>query len=81
MGLAIKPAAKVSNESINAVVGGTSPKKAVGKIRAAAAPYRKKSYHSILVPARAVRATFLILELILFFSKLSLFMLCIINYW
>ena len=48
---------------MSAVVAGTSPKKAVGKIRAAAAPYKKKSYHSMLVPARAVSATFLIFEL------------------
>ena len=63
IGLAINPAANVNNESISAVVAGTSPKKAVGKIRAAAAPYKKKSYHSMLVPARAVSATFLIFEL------------------
>ena len=53
----------VNNESMSAVVAGTSPKKAVGKISAAAAPYKKKSYHSMLVPARAVSATFLMLEL------------------
>ena len=62
IGLAINPAANVNNESMSAVVAGTSPKKAVGKIRAAAAPYKKKSYHSMLVPARAVSATFLIFE-------------------
>ena len=38
IGLAIKPAANVNKDKIKAVVGGTSPKKAAGKIRAAAAP-------------------------------------------
>jgi hypothetical protein len=58
IGLAINPAAKVNNDSINALEEDISPKKTVGKISAAAAPYRKKSYHSILVPAKAVKATF-----------------------
>ena len=58
IGLAIKPAAKVRSDKIKAVDSGTSPKKAVGKTSAAAAPYKKKSYHSMLVPAKAVRATF-----------------------
>ena len=35
-----------------------SPKNTVGKIKAAEAPYKKKSYHSILVPAKEVSATF-----------------------
>ena len=62
IGLAMKPAANVNKDNINAVVSGISPKKADGKIRAAAAPYRKKSYHSILVPANAVNATLRILD-------------------
>ena len=37
-GLAIKPAAKVIYESINAVVGSTSPKKSFGNTSPAAAP-------------------------------------------
>jgi hypothetical protein len=62
IGLAIKPAAKVKKDNINAVEGDASPKKTVGKISAAAAPYKKKSYHSILVPAKAVYATFCIFD-------------------
>ena len=58
IGLAINPAANVSKDKIKAVVSLTSPKNAEGKISAAAAPYKKKSYHSILVPAREVKATF-----------------------
>ena len=58
IGLAMKPAAKVKRDKIKAVEGVASPKNAVGNIKAAAAPYRKKSYHSILVPANAVKATF-----------------------
>ena len=38
IGLAIKPAAKVSKDKIKAVEGVASPKKAVGNIKAAAAP-------------------------------------------
>ena len=38
IGLAIKPAANVNKDRIKAVVSGTSPKKAVGNIKAAAAP-------------------------------------------
>jgi len=38
IGLAIKPAAKVSKESIRAVDGEVSPKKTVGNINAADAP-------------------------------------------
>jgi len=58
MGLAINPAAKVNKDKINAVEGVVSPKKTVGKINAAEAPYKKKSYHSILVPAKEISATF-----------------------
>ena len=54
IGLAINPAANVSKDKIKAVVSLTSPKNAEGKISAAAAPYKKKSYHSI----REVKATF-----------------------
>ena len=53
-------AAKVSKDKIKAVDGVVSPKNTVGKIKAAEAPYKKKSYHSILVPAKEVSATFFI---------------------
>jgi hypothetical protein len=39
-----------------------SPKNTVGKINAAEAPYKKKSYHSMLVPAKEVSATFCIFD-------------------
>ena len=58
----MKPAAKVIKDRINAVVGSTSPKKSFGKTSPAAAPYRKKSYHSMLVPDKEVSATFLIFD-------------------
>ena len=38
IGLAMNPAAKVNKDSSSAVVSGISPKNAVGKINAAAAP-------------------------------------------
>ena len=38
MGLATKPAANVSRDKVKAIVGVASPKNAVGKINAAAAP-------------------------------------------
>jgi hypothetical protein len=63
IGLAINPAEKVKNDRIRAVVGGVdSEKNTNGNTRAAAVAYRKKSYHSILVPARAVMATLRILD-------------------
>ena len=62
IGLAINPAAKVIKDKTNAVVGSTSPKKSFGNTKPAAAPYKKKSYHSILVPDKDVKATFLILD-------------------
>jgi hypothetical protein len=61
-GLAINPAEKVKNDIIRAVVGEYSEKNTDGNTRAAAVAYRKKSYHSILVPARAVMATLRILD-------------------
>ena len=61
--LAIKPAAKVNKDKIKAVDAVVSPKNNVGKIKAAEAPYKKKSYHSMLVPARDVRATLRMLDL------------------
>ena len=64
----MKPAAKVNKDKIKAVEGVASPKNAVGNISAAAAPYRKKSYHSMLVPANAVKATFCMFD-----SELPLF--------
>ena len=64
-GLAIKPAANVIKDKIKAVVGSTSPKKSFGNTRPAAAPYRKKSYHSMLVPDKEVNATFLIFDSVL----------------
>jgi hypothetical protein len=49
----------VLNDAINATIAGISEgKKAFGKMIAAAVPYKKKSYHSILVPAKEVNATF-----------------------
>ena len=62
IGRAMKPAAKVIKDKIKAVVGSTSPKKSFGNIKPAAAPYKKKSYHSMLVPDKEVKATFLILD-------------------
>ena len=53
---------KVKKERIKAVVGDASPKNSLGNTRPAAAPYKKKSYHSMLVPASDVKATFLILD-------------------
>ena len=58
----MKPAAKVKKDRIKAVVGEASPKNNFGNTSPAAAPYKKKSYHSILVPAREVNATFLMLD-------------------
>ena len=49
-------------DKIKAVVGSTSPKKSFGNTNPAAAPYKKKSYHSMLVPDKEVKATFLILD-------------------
>ena len=60
-GRAINPNANVPNERINPIVGVDSGKNAAGKIKAAAVAYKKKSYHSILVPANAVSATLRIL--------------------
>jgi hypothetical protein len=48
-------------DKIRAVVGSTSPKKSFGNTSPAAAPYKKKSYHSMLVPDKEVKATFLML--------------------
>jgi len=57
MGRAMNPTANVLKEASSAIAGGKpAGKNALGKIRAAAVPYRKKSYHSMLVPASAVRA-------------------------
>ena len=54
----MKPTAKVLKEIISSTMGGKScGKNALGKITAAAVPYRKKSYHSMLVPASEVIAT------------------------
>ena len=64
----MKPAAKVMKDKIKAVVGSTSPKNSLGKTNPAAAPYRKKSYHSILVPDKEVSATFLIFDSVLLLS-------------
>lgn len=50
-------------DKIKAVDAEVSPKNNVGKINAAEAPYKKKSYHSMLVPAKDVKATFCILDL------------------
>ena len=61
-GRAMKPKAKVEKERINPTAGVASGKNAAGKTSAAAVAYRKKSYHSMLVPARAVKATVRILD-------------------
>ena len=60
-GRAINPNANVPNERISPIVGVDSGKNAAGKTKAAAVAYKKKSYHSILVPAKAVSATLRIL--------------------
>ena len=62
IGRAMKPAANVMKDNMSAVVGSTSPKKSFGNTSPAAAPYKKKSYHSILVPDKEVKATFLIFD-------------------
>ena len=49
----MNPKAKEPKERIRAMVGVLSGKNTAGKTSAAAAAYRKKSYHSMLVPARA----------------------------
>src|SRR5436309_2928394 len=49
-GRATKPTAKVRKDSIRPENGSTSGKKSFGKTRAAITPYRKKSYHSMVVP-------------------------------
>ena len=57
IGRAMKPTANVLKDASNAMTGGRSAgKNAFGNISAAAVPYRKKSYHSMLVPANAVKA-------------------------
>src|SRR5688572_33267247 len=57
IGRAMKPTANVLKEASSAMTGGIpAGKNAVGKTSAAADAYRKKSYHSMLVPASAVRA-------------------------
>ncbi len=58
-GRARNPTVKVLKEAINATnEGRVAEKNTVGKTSAAAVAYRKKSYHSILAPARPVRASF-----------------------
>jgi hypothetical protein len=57
IGRAMKPTANVLKEASSAIADGRpAGKNALGKTRAAAVPYRKKSYHPMLVPASAVRA-------------------------
>jgi hypothetical protein len=57
----MKPTENVLNEASSAMVGGkVVGKKVAGNTRAAAVPYRKKSYHSILVAASTVRARFVV---------------------
>src|SRR3954469_22361983 len=56
-GRATKPTANVLKEASCATAAGMfMGKNTVGNISAAAVPYRKKSYHSILVPASVARA-------------------------
>src|SRR5207248_2031758 len=49
-GRATKPAVKVRKDRICPENGSTLGKKSRGKARAAITPYRKKSYHSMVVP-------------------------------
>jgi hypothetical protein len=49
-GLAINPIVKVLKARIWPINGSNVGKKSLGKTRAAAVPYRKKSYHSMVVP-------------------------------
>jgi hypothetical protein len=51
----------VLNEAMSATAGGKLlGKKTVGNTSAEAVPYKKKSYHSTLVPARPVNASLVI---------------------
>src|SRR6202012_257829 len=52
IGRAKKPAAYVPNAARVPVIGSKAGKKILLKISAAAVPYTKKSYHSIVVPIR-----------------------------
>src|SRR5580658_7373512 len=56
-GRATKPTADVLKEAMSATSGGrVAEKNNVGKTSAAAVPYMKKSYHSMLAPPRPTRA-------------------------
>jgi hypothetical protein len=57
IGRAAKPTPKVANAASVPIVGETLGKNSLSKISAAAVPYRKKSYHSMVVPMKLARAT------------------------
>jgi hypothetical protein len=56
-GRAAKPTPKVASAASVPMVGSTFGKNSLSKMSAAAVPYRKKSYHSIVVPTKLARAT------------------------
>jgi hypothetical protein len=56
-GRAAKPSAYVPNASSVPVTGSDLGKKSAPNTRAAAEPYRKKSYHSTAVPTRDAKTT------------------------
>jgi hypothetical protein len=57
-GLAMKRTANEAKAASVPVTGSNDGKKILLKIRAAAVPKMKKSYHSIVVPMRLAKATF-----------------------
>src|SRR5690349_15723145 len=58
----MKPMAKVPRASSTPTAGSLAGKNTLGKTSAAATPYRKKSYHSTVVPAMLADTTLTIVE-------------------
>src|SRR6185436_1783380 len=56
-GRAAKPTPKVAKAASVPIVGDTLGKNSLSKTSAAAVPYKKKSYHSMVVPMKLARAT------------------------